>query len=279
MVLGGVGMLGHILIDRLDSNNTYDVFDITRNKKNRSSNFKCDVSDFEKLWDIIEKIRPNFIVNCVGVLIKGSSDDPSNAIALNSLLPHKLVQFSKEISAKLIHISTDCVFDGSRGGYLEDDQKTAQDIYGLSKSLGEIIDDKNLTLRTSIIGPELKKKGEGLFSWFVNQTGRVNGFTDVIWGGVTTLTLSDVIIQCIKEGQTGLLHVTNRKSISKYDLLDLIKESFNLDHIKLMKSPGKKSDKSLNTKFKYFKIPEYEAMISEMADYYKQNYYNETEGT
>jgi len=279
LVLGGVGMLGHILIDRLDSNNTYDVFDITRNKKNRSSNFKCDVSDFEKLWDIIEKIRPNFIVNCVGVLIKGSSDDPSNAIALNSLLPHKLVQFSKEISAKLIHISTDCVFDGSRGGYLEDDQKTAQDIYGLSKSLGEIIDDKNLTLRTSIIGPELKKKGEGLFSWFVNQTGRVNGFTDVIWGGVTTLTLSDVIIQCIKEGQTGLLHVTNRKSISKYDLLDLIKESFNLDHIKLMKSPGKKSDKSLNTKFKYFKIPEYEAMISEMADYYKQNYYNETEGT
>lgn len=270
LVLGGVGMLGHVLIDKLDINNTYDVYDITRNKENRPGNFKCDVSDFEKLWRIIEKIRPTFIVNCVGVLIKGSSDNPSNAIALNALLPHKLVQFSKEISAKLIHISTDCVFDGSKGGYLEDDKKTAQDVYGLSKSLGEIIDDKNLTLRTSIIGPELKKNGEGLFSWFITQTGRVNGFTDAIWGGVTTLTLSNIIIQCLAEGQTGLLHVTNSKSISKYDLLYLIKESFNLDHIELIKSPVKKSDKSLNTKFNYFQIPEYEAMILEMSEYYNQ---------
>ena len=265
-------MLGHILLKKLNNNNIFETYDIVRNKKKRSNNFECDVTNFDSLFEIIKQLNPDFIVNCIGVLIKGSNDNPSNAVLINSVLPHKLVQFTDAVNAKLIHISTDCVFDGSKGSYIESDNKTAQDIYGLSKSLGEINDDKNLTLRTSIIGPELKDNGEGLFSWFLKQQGEVNGFTESIWGGVTTMVLSDVIIKSINENHTGLIHVTNGTSISKFELLSLIKEEFKMNNIDLKKVLGKKSNKSLNTKFNYFKIPSYEEMITDMHKYYSKNY-------
>ena len=265
-------MLGHVLLNKLNESKAFEVYDITRNKEERINNFDCDVTNFSSLFEIIKEIKPKYIINCIGVLIKGSIQDPSNAILINALLPHKLVQFSNSINAKFIHISTDCVFDGSKGSYIETDSKTAQDTYGLSKSLGEIIDDKNLTLRTSIIGPELKNNGEGLFSWFINQKGEVNGFTESIWGGVTTIVLSDVIIKSIKDDLTGLIHVTNGESISKFNLLNLIKEKFSLTNIKLASVPGKKSDKSLKTIYNYFDIPIYEDMISEMRKFYLENY-------
>ena len=265
-------MLGHIVLEKLYGKDIFEIFDITRKKNNRLNNFECDVTNLNSLFKIIKDINPDYIINCIGVLIKGSIQDPSNAILINALLPHKLAQFSKVTNAKLIHISTDCVFDGSKGSYIETDNKTAQDSYGLSKSLGEMNDDKNLTLRTSIIGPELKENGKGLFSWFIKQKGEVNGFTESIWGGVTTLVLADVIIKSINENYTGLLHVTNGKFISKYDLLNLIKGKFQLNSIQLKKVPGKKSDKSLKTNYNYFDIPTYDEMIAEMRKFYLENY-------
>jgi len=272
LVLGGAGMLGHIVLEKLYGKDVFEVFDITRKKENRLNNFECDVTNFNFLFKIIKDINPDYIINCIGVLIKGSIQDPSNAILINALLPHKLAQFSKAINAKLIHISTDCVFDGSKGSYIETDNKTAQDTYGLSKSLGEINDDKNLTLRTSIIGPELKKNGEGLFSWFIKQKGEVKGFTESIWGGVTTIVLAEAIINSIKENHTGLIHVTNGQPISKFDLLSIIKDKFELNNIDLKKVSGKKADKSLSTKFNYFNIQTYSKMISEMRNYCIKNY-------
>ena len=272
LVLGGAGMLGHIVLEKLYGKDIFEVFDITRKKDIRPNNFECDVTNFDFLFKIIKNVKPNYIINCIGILIKGSSKDPSNAILINSALPHKLVQFSKAINAKFIHISTDCVFDGSKGSYIETDNKTAQDTYGLSKSLGEI-KDKNLTLRTSIIGPELKDNREGLFSWFIKQKGEVNGFTESIWGGVTTLELADIIIKSINENHTGLIHVTNGKSISKYDLLSLIKDKFELNKINLKRVSGKRSDKSLKTKFSYFKISTYEEMILDIKNFIKNNNY------
>ena len=265
-------MLGHVLLNKLNESKAFQVYDITRNKEDRINNFECDATNFNTLFEIIKNIKPDYIINCVGVLIKGSKQDPSNAILINSLLPNKLAQFSNSINAKFIHISTDCVFDGSKGNYIETDKKTAQDTYGLSKSLGEITDDKNLTLRTSIIGPDLKNNGEGLFSWFINQKGEVNGFTESIWGGVTTLELAEVIIKSINENYTGLVHVTNGKPISKFDLLSLIKDKFELNNIDLKKVSGKKSDKSLNTKYHYFNVPSYEQMITDMHKYCLKNY-------
>ena len=265
-------MLGHVLLNKLNESKAFQVYDITRNKEERINNFECDATNFNSLFEIIKNIKPDYIINCVGVLIKGSKQDPSNAILINSILPNKLAQFSNSINAKFIHISTDCVFDGSKGNYIETDNKTAQDTYGLSKSLGEINDTINLTLRTSIIGPELKDNGEGLFSWFINQKGEVNGFTESIWGGVTTLVLADIIIKSINENYTGIVHVTNSEPISKFDLLSLIKDKFELNNVTLNRVPGKKVDKSLSTRFNYFNIPSYEEMISEMKNYLIKNY-------
>ena len=265
-------MLGHIVLEKLYGKDIFEVFDITRKKDNRLNNFECDVTNFNSLFKIIKDINPDYIINCIGVLTKGSIQDPSNAILTNALLPHKLAQFSKAINAKFIHISTDCVFDGSKGSYIETDNKTAQDTYGLSKSLGEINDNKNLTLRTSIIGPELKENGEGLFSWFIKQKGEVNGFTESIWGGVTTIVLAEAIINSIKENHTGLIHVTNGQPISKFDLLSIIKDKFELNNIDLKRVSGKKADKSLSTKFNYFNIQTYSEMISEMRNYCIKNY-------
>ena len=265
-------MLGHIVLEKLYGKDIFEVFDITRKKDNRLNNFECDVTNLNSLFEIIKDINPDYIINCIGVLIKGSIQDSSNAILINALLPHKLAQLSKAINAKFIHISTDCVFDGSKGSYIETDNKTAQDTYGLSKSLGEINDDKNLTLRTSIIGPDIKDNGEGLFSWFIKQKGEVNGFTESIWGGVTTLVLADVIIQSINRNHTGLIHVTNGQPVSKFDLLSLIKDKFELNNITLKRVPGKKVDKSINTKYDYFNVPLYEQMILDMHKYYLENY-------
>jgi len=272
LILGGAGMLGHVLLQKFLVKNIFDIYDVTRKKEKRKNNFSCDVTNFDSLAKIIKEIKPDYIINCIGVLIKGSIQDPSNAILINSLLPHKLAQFSKTVNAKLIHISTDCVFDGSKGSYIETDNKTAQDTYGLSKSLGEINDDKNLTLRTSIIGPELKENGEGLFSWFVKQTGEISGFSDSIWGGVTTFILADIIIKSINENHTGLIHVTNGHPISKFDLLSLIKDRFQINSIQLKRVLGKKSDKSLNSNYDYFNVPSYEQMISDMHKYCLKNY-------
>jgi dTDP-4-dehydrorhamnose reductase len=126
---------------------------------------------------------------------------------------------------KIIHLSTDCVFDGKDGGYTEKSFKNENGIYGLSKNLGEIYGKNSLTIRTSIIGPELKN-GSGLFNWFMNQKGNISGFTKAYWTGVTTLELSKAIDKAIDENIEGLYHIVPNKKISKYDLLNIFKNEF-----------------------------------------------------
>ncbi|WP_373398913.1 sugar nucleotide-binding protein [Algoriphagus halophilus] len=128
---------------------------------------------------------------------KGFSRKSKNSIFINSYFPHWLVSEADKYGGQVIHISTDCVFSGKKGGYIEADFRDADDIYGRGKALGELIGGRHLTLRTSIIGPELKSNGEGLFHWFMNQKGETNGYTKAIWGGVTTFELAKVIKDCV----------------------------------------------------------------------------------
>ena len=134
----------------------------------------------------------------------------------------------RKVGGMLIHISTDCVFSGNKGNYIETDYRDARDIYGLSKALGEIDNENDLTIRTSIIGPELKTNGEGLFHWFLSQKGNVYGYTDAIWGGVTTLEFAKAIDCAIEQRITGLINLTNKVPISKYELLKLSQKIFNI---------------------------------------------------
>jgi dTDP-4-dehydrorhamnose reductase len=271
LVLGSTGMLGHQVVNYLKYFNELIVNDISYRNKLRKDTIIINAMDKASLEGVIIKLKPDFIINCIGVLIKGSHNE-EEAIYLNSYLPHQLKRLAKNINSKLIHISTDCVFSGGSGQYVETDPRDGQGIYSQTKILGEIIDETNLTLRTSIIGPELKGNGEGLFHWFMNQSGDVSGYTKAIWSGVTTIELAKAVKWSMDNNVTGLYHVTNNSSISKYSLLQLFKKYINKD-VCIKPFSGKDIDKSfIDTRLLMdYKIPSYEKMVSDMMDLIMSN--------
>ncbi|MBQ4904563.1 MULTISPECIES: dTDP-4-dehydrorhamnose reductase family protein [Alistipes] len=268
LLFGATGMAGHIVYYYLQSTGKYEIVNAVFRTPLTKSSIIVDVSDREMVKDVVHRVRPEIILNCVGVLVKGSKEHPDNAILINAYFPHLLKKLADEIDAKLIHISTDCVFSGKRGNYTEEDFRDADDVYGRSKALGEIINDKDLTIRTSIIGPELKKNGEGLFHWFMNQHGSVNGFRTAIWSGVTTLELAKAIDYAITRNQTGLVQLSNGTGISKYDLLRLFKRIWNRKDIEILPFDGNGIDKSIAKSEKFdYKVPDYESMLLEQYEW------------
>lgn len=182
-----------------------------------------DVDNMDSLGRLFARVRPNVVINCVGLvkqLLNG--DDPLAAIPINSLLPHRLVSLCNLAGARLIHVSTDCVFDGAKGMYREEDVANATDLYGRSKLLGEVDDPGAVTLRTSIIGPELDG-AHGLVSWFLSQRDPVRGFRRAVFSGLPTVELARVMRDFVipKPELRGVHHVS-AAPISKYELLSLI---------------------------------------------------------
>ena len=273
LILGATGMAGHVAYTYLNETCKYDIATICHSGKIEPNSYELDIYDTARLTQIIEKERPDAVINCIGILIKGSKSNPANAIYINSFFPHKLSEITHSVlsDSKVIHISTDCVFSGNEGGYKDSDIKNALDTYGMTKNLGELINDKDLTLRTSIIGPELKKNGEGLMHWVFSQrsAGELNGWTKSFWGGVTTLELAKVMDAVLVSGLTGLYQVSNDKAISKYDLVSLIVKEFSLP-IKVNAVDGTVCDKSIfnsvRSDFSY-KVPSYNDMISEVHSF------------
>ena len=265
LILGSTGMLGHQVVNYFLKFDDYDVIDIAFRSKLREETIISDATDRTEFEKVVTELAPDFIVNCIGILIHGSNN-VENAIYLNAYLPHQLKKISKNISAKLIHISTDCVFSGDTGGYIETDVKDGKGVYSQTKGLGEIEDDVNLTLRTSIIGPELKGNGEGLFHWFMKKSDSISGFTKAIWSGVTTLELAKAIKWSIDNDITGLYHVTNNSSISKYELLKLFQKHVKKD-VDIIPVNGKNVNKSfIDTRLlRKYRIPSYEQMVIDIA--------------
>ncbi len=278
LLLGATGMAGHVAYHYLKETNKYEIIDVVFRNKLTAESIVLDVTDKYATEELIKSVKPDIIVNCIGILIKGSQQHPDNAIYINAYFPHLLERLSSEIDAKLIHISTDCVFSGKKGNYSEYDFKDADDIYGRSKALGEVINGKDLTLRTSIIGPELKQDGEGLFHWFMHQEGKVNGFIDAIWGGVTTIELAKAIDIAIEQNFTGIVHLSNGKGINKYDLLNLFRNIWNRSGIDINPFEGHVVDKSLQASTFYnLNVPSYRKMLYEMKnwmDKYRDMYQN-----
>jgi dTDP-4-dehydrorhamnose reductase len=265
LLLGSTGMAGHVAYYYLKETGKYDVSDVVFKRPLTEDSIILDITKKETTERLINELSPDIIVNCIGVLIKGSNLQPDNAIYINAYFPHLLERLAAEIDAKLIHISTDCVFSGSKGSYSETDIRDADDIYGKSKGLGEVINKKDLTIRTSIVGPELKQNGEGLFHWFMNQSGEISGYTEAIWGGVTTLELVKAIDKAIDDEVTGLVHLTNGTKISKYELLLLFKEIWKRNDVLVSKNKSKSVDKSLmiSNRFRY-NVPSYSQMLEEL---------------
>ena len=266
LVLGSTGLIGHQVFNYLVKTEKYELYNITYRKKLNIETILCDVRNQDKFIEEVKSISPDVIINCIGILIEGANVDPENAIFINAYFPHRLMSLADKLNSKLIHISTDCVFSGEKEmPYLEKDFKDGKDIYAKSKGLGEIINENHLTLRTSVIGPELKTDGEELFHWFMSQSGKINGFTNAIWSGVTTLVLAKAVEWAIENKITGLYHVTNNKSIDKYTLLSLIKK-YTKKSISIIPVEGKKTNKSfIDTRNELdFIIPSYNQMVKDM---------------
>jgi dTDP-4-dehydrorhamnose reductase len=266
LVLGSTGLIGHQVFNYLLKKEKYELYNISYRKKLNHDTILCDVRNQDEFIEKVKLISPDVIINCIGILIQGSDLDPKNAIFINAYFPHVLVSLSDELNSKLIHMSTDCVFSGDKEmPYIEKDFKDGRDIYAKYKGLGEIINKNHLTIRTSVVGPELKRDGQELFHWFMSQTGEVNGFTKAIWSGVTTLILAKVVDWAIEYKITGLYHVTNNKTIDKFALLNLMKK-YTKKNILIYPFDEKVSNKSfIDTRQELnFEIPTYDEMIKDM---------------
>ncbi|EJL7016531.1 SDR family oxidoreductase, partial [Vibrio cholerae] len=203
LIVGTTGMLGYSLFTNLSEHDGYEVFGTVRNILGKEKFFEeyldnlifdIDVNDFSRLKFAIETIKPDVVINCIGLIKQHDiSKQHINAIEINSLLPHKIAQVCDGISAKLIHFSTDCVFSGKTGKYIESDIPDATDIYGKSKCLGEVNYGKHLTLRTSIIGHELNTS-VSLIDWFLTQNNKVNGFSKAVFSGLPTCYIANILI-------------------------------------------------------------------------------------
>ena len=273
LILGSTGLIGHQVFNYLNNINKYELFNISFRTKLNDNTIICDARNNKKFVNTIKLISPNIIINCIGVLIKGANSDPENAIYLNAYMPHMLKKLSDEIKSKLIHISTDCVFSGEKStSYNEFDFKDGKDTYAKTKGLGEVFNDRHLTIRTSVIGPELKTNGEELFHWFMNQKDEINGFTKAIWSGVTTLVLAEAINWAVENKISGIYHVTNNKIIDKFKLLTLMKKHTQKN---ILIKPH--DEKIINKSFRDnrneidFIIPSYDIMIKNMVKMIKKN--------
>lgn len=269
LILGVNGMAGHMIALYLLEQG-HMVYGFARSDSPFCNTICGEATKKEDLFRALSSNQFDYVINCIGILNQFVDAKLTDGIYLNSVFPHLLKELLEEKKTKLIQISSDCVFDGKKGKYTESDLPDAASYYGKSKALGEILDDRNLTIRTSIIGPELKSDGIGLFHWFMSQKKEVYGYQNVIWSGVTTLQLAKFILQDRKHPQTGLYHLVNNQYISKYELLTLLNHYFRKDKIEIKANFTEKSDKTLvNTRSAIFcPVPTYDEMVSEMAEWF-----------
>lgn len=277
VVIGCKGMAGHVVKTSLESTGIYDVWGIAREIDSGQKLINLDVSNTKELESILDNGSFDVVINCIGLLNKTAEDNPELAVWFNSYFPQLLASYGKKHNFKLVHISTDCVFSGKEGGYKEDSFKNGIGFYAQSKALGEVVNTKDLTIRTSIIGPELKQNGIGLFHWFMNQTDEIFGYTEAYWSGVTTIELAKGINEAIQQDLTGLYHFVNNSKICKYLLLQEFNNIFKEGKTKITPKSDHKVDKSLlctRSDFDY-NVPSFNVMIKEMKDWmikYKELY-------
>lgn len=252
VVLGGDGMLGHKIFQRLRTRSK--VMATVRGERPGGVELLAgpdvisgiDLSRFERSQELLEGLQPKFVINCAGIIKqRPQARDVTACLTVNSLLPHCLAEWCAQWNGRLIHFSTDCVFSGRRGGYREEDESDAHDLYGRSKFLGEVDAPSAVTLRTSMIGRELSRH-HSLLDWFLSQNqGRVRGFRRVIYSGVTTNHLAELVERIVLcHPQLSGLYQVAAEPISKYDLLRSIRDAYRLN-VEIEPDESEISDRSL----------------------------------
>ncbi len=245
LILGAGGMLGHSLFKELSKR--HQVWGTVRNNAWSANLFQdCDVNNLDKIESLISNLKPDFVINCIGIIkqLKASSDKIAS-LEINSLWPHRLAELCDKNKSRMIHFSTDCVFAGSKGNYEESDLADARDTYGLSKFMGEVDYPHTLTLRTSIIGHELNSN-VSLIDWFLSQKKECKGYTKAIYSGFPTVVVAQFLNDYIfKKFISGVYHFSS-DPINKYDLLKLVATEYKKD-IQIIPSEDVIIDRSLNS--------------------------------
>ncbi len=281
LIFGITGMLGHTLFSELTKNSDFEVYGTVRNNNdidkwfnNKKDNVIPDIlaHDILLIQECINQIKPRIIINCIGIIKQlPTVNKPQIAISINALLPHQLAQLCGENGCRLIHISTDCVFNGQKGNYTEDDISDAVDFYGRTKFLGEVIYPHCVTLRTSIIGHELKGK-YGLVEWFMAQNQKIRGYKKAIFSGFPTIELARIINDYVipDDKLNGLYHVSS-EPISKFDLLNIIAKKYK-KNIEIEPYDGVCENRSLDSSMfrtaTGYNPPSWEKLVDNMHQHY-----------
>jgi dTDP-4-dehydrorhamnose reductase len=278
LVLGCNGMAGHMISLYL-SEQGHDVLGFDRTESKLINSVTGDARNTSELSALIKRGKYDSIINCIGVLNQYAENDHELSVFLNSYFPHFLAKMTEDTDTQVIHMSTDCVFSGKKGSYTEHDLRDGESFYDRSKALGELDDEKNLTLRNSIVGPDINPKGIGLLNWFMNNTREkhniINGYTKAMWTGQTTLQLAKTMEIAAKEKAHGLVNSVPDHSISKFELLLLFDKYLRNSSSVINPIEGVNADKSLkrtNFEFSYL-IPNYDTMVRELADWIKKHKY------
>ena len=256
LVLGVTGMLGNAVLRVLATAREHQIYGTLRSDDSYNLRAQLepscnithgvDVENNDSLVKIFGQVRPDAVVNCVGLVKQlGHAADPLLAIPINSLLPHRLAALCRIGGARLIQISTDCVFSGEKGNYVESDVPDATDLYGRTKFLGEVSASNVVVLRTSIVGHELRSS-RSLINWFLTQSVSIKGFSRAIFSGVPTVVLARIIREIVLPAPDlqGLYHIA-AEPISKYDLLNLVREMYG-KQIEVVRDDTLVIDRSLN---------------------------------
>lgn len=272
LVLGASGMAGHVISIYLKEQG-HDVIGYSRRPVNFVDSVSGDAKDLLKLQEVVEVGKFDVVINAIGILNQFAEQDKETAVFLNGYLPHFLTKMTKGMDTQIIQMSTDCVFSGRTGAYTEDSIPDGESFYDRTKAIGELNDNKNLTLRNSIIGPDINENGIGLLNWFMKQDGTINGYTGAMWTGMTTLQLAKVMEKAALQKATGLYNMVPDHNISKYELLKLFNHYLKDDKVEIQPYDEFILDKTLiRTRFEFAEIvPDYEVMIREMTDWMKRH--------
>ncbi len=268
LILGSKGMVGHVVALYLKEKG-YVIEGYGEKEP--------ILEDYSVLGELIRNNSYDAVINCTAIINQDAETDKVGAVKINSLLPHFLESVSSGTKTVVVHRSTDCIYSGKKGNYTLEDWPDATSFYARSKALGELNNGKDITIRTSLIGPEENQNGTGLFNWFCNQKGEVNGFANAIWTGLTTIEYAKEIEWLLTNKKHGIFQLVPKDPISKYELLVLF-EKYYPGSRKINRIENKRVDKSLVPICGGLNVPDYETQIAEMrrwTDQHKEIYWYE----
>lgn len=267
LIIGCNSMVGHVVALYFKESG-HNVTGIDNERMNFIDTLVVDFHDTQFISNFLKKESFDAVINCTAVINQNAENEKAEAVFINGYFPHFLESVTKEMQTVVVHRSTDCIFSGKRGQYSLNDTPDGTSFYARTKAIGELNNEKDITIRTSLVGPEYEENGSGLFNWFFRQSGALNGYANSIWTGITTIEYAREIEWLLTHKAYGIFQLVPDKAISKYELLMLFEKNFPSGR-KVNKINNDRVDKSLNQSVQGYniEIPSYEKMIKEMNEW------------